>query len=70
MFEQGDDFKKKGVNKERKVRNRKQKETTRGKHYYANSHDFRKENYPLPAEFFVQRMGFGKMDDCARAEHA
>ena len=37
--------------KERKVKNRKQKEAARGKHYYANTHDFRKVSYPLPAEF-------------------
>ena len=37
-----------GYNKERKVVNRKQKERRRGKHYYANDHDFSPQFNPLP----------------------
>ena len=40
-----------GFNKERKVEGRKRKETRRGKHYYANDHDFSKETNNLPNEF-------------------
>jgi len=37
--------------KERKVIHRKQKEAQRGKHYYADNHDFSQKNNPLPAAF-------------------
>lgn len=37
--------------KERKVINRKQKEAQRGKHYYADNHNFSRKNSGLPAEF-------------------
>ncbi len=40
-----------GYNRERKVAGRKAKEQRRGKHYYANDHDFRRAANPLPAEF-------------------
>ena len=40
-----------GFNKERKVEGRKRKEIRRGKHYYANDHDFSKETNILPIEF-------------------
>ena len=40
-----------GYNRERKVAGRKAKERRRGKHYYANDHDFRREANALPAEF-------------------
>ena len=43
-----------GYNKERKVANRKQKELRRGKHYYANDHDFTRESNPLPPNFTDQ----------------
>ena len=36
------------LNKERKVKNRKRKEAARGKHYYANGHDFSKTNNEFP----------------------
>jgi len=51
MFEQKSNLEKRDNTRERKVRNRKQKEAARGKHYYANTHDFSKENSVLPAEF-------------------
>ena len=38
-------------NKERKVSGRKQKERNRGKHYYAQGHNFHKAENELPAEF-------------------
>jgi len=40
-----------GYNKERKVANRKQKEQRRGKHYYANDHDFAQQNNPFPDDY-------------------
>ena len=40
-----------GYNSERKVVDRKLKEQRRGKHYYANDHDFAKLNNALPEEF-------------------
>lgn len=39
------------LNRERKVKNRKQKEAARGKHYYANANGFSKKSNPLPEEF-------------------
>ena len=39
------------LTKERKVRDRKQKEETRGKHYYANANGFSRESNRLPDEF-------------------
>lgn len=39
------------LTKERKVRNRKQKEVIRGKHYYANANNFSEKSNPLPEEF-------------------
>ena len=39
-----------GYNKERKVINRKGKEQRRGKHYYANDHDFSQQTNSLPDE--------------------
>ena len=51
MFEQPNNFEREDINKERKVKNRKQKEATRGKHYYANGHKFSKESNSLPNEF-------------------
>ncbi len=38
-------------NKERKVKNRKQKEENRGKYFYALTHSFNKENNLIPIEF-------------------
>ena len=38
-------------NKERKVKNRKQKEENRGKYFYALDHSFNKENNLIPREF-------------------
>lgn len=38
-------------NAERKVQNRKNKETNRNKHFYANDHTFSKENVPFPADY-------------------
>ena len=43
-----------GYNDERKVVDRKQKEIRRGKHYYANDHDFTRESNPLPPNFTNQ----------------
>ncbi|MCY3544994.1 MAG: site-specific DNA-methyltransferase [Chloroflexi bacterium] len=43
-----------GYNSERKVVDRKLKELRRGKHYYANDHDFTKTSNPLPPEFSDQ----------------
>ena len=43
-----------GYNAERKVSGRKQKEQRRGKHYYANDHDFSRESNPLPPDFTNQ----------------
>ena len=43
-----------GYNSERKVVDRKLKEQRRGKHYYANDHDFTKISNPLPSEFTDQ----------------
>jgi len=40
-----------GYNAERKVVNRKAKEQSRSKHYYANDHSFSKVNNELPPEF-------------------
>ena len=40
-----------GYNSERKVIDRKLKEQRRGKHYYANDHDFTKLDNPLPQQF-------------------
>lgn len=40
-----------GYNDERKVGNRKRKEARRGRHYYANSHDFARKNMPTPKSF-------------------
>ena len=40
-----------GYNAERKVVGRKQKAQRRGKHYYANDHQFAKPDYPLPGNF-------------------
>ena len=51
MFEKKNNLKRIDNTKERKVKNRKQKEVARGKHYYANSHNFNKTMNPLPAEF-------------------
>ena len=51
MSKQASKLEKVDKNKERKVKNRKQKEATRGKHYYANAHNFSEENNLLPAEF-------------------
>ncbi len=43
-----------GYNSERKVIGRKEKELHRGKHFYANSHSFRRAENALPAEFTDQ----------------
>ena len=43
-----------GYNSERKVVDRKQKERRRGKHYYANDHDFVKSDNELPSDFSDQ----------------
>ncbi|MDE0554014.1 MAG: hypothetical protein OXI24_07360, partial [Candidatus Poribacteria bacterium] len=51
MSEQKYNFEKKDNTKERKVKNRKEKEAARGKHYYANAHNFSKKTNPLPGEF-------------------
>ena len=40
-----------GYNKERKVIDRKEKEMRRGKHYYANDHDFARYSNSLPSNF-------------------
>jgi len=40
-----------GYNKERKVKNRKQKEANRGKYYYAKNNDFKKENSELDEKY-------------------
>lgn len=40
-----------GYDKERKVKERKQKEIIRGKYYYARDHNFSKTNNELPEEF-------------------
>jgi DNA modification methylase len=40
-----------GYNKERKVKNRKQKEDKRGQYFYAREHEFRTENVELPERF-------------------
>lgn len=40
-----------GYNKERKVSERKEKELRRGKHFYANDHNFNESNNVLPAEY-------------------
>ena len=40
-----------GYNKERKVVGRKEKESRRGKHYYANDHGFNRAENLLPTEF-------------------
>ena len=40
-----------GYNAERKVINRKAKEQSRSKHYYANDHNFSKVNNELPSEY-------------------
>ena len=40
----------KGLNKERKVINRKQKEKNREKFFYVNGHDFSTENNPVPQD--------------------
>lgn len=40
-----------GYDRERKVLARKEKETRRQQHYYANENDFSETNNPLPAEF-------------------
>lgn len=37
--------------KERKVANRKEKSAQRGKHYYADNHNFQRKNTACPAEF-------------------
>lgn len=41
----------KGLNKERKVINRKQKEKNREKKFYVNGHDFSTKNNPVPQEY-------------------
>ena len=51
MSTQKGNFKSIDLNKERKVKNRKQKEAERGKHYYANANGFSKKSNPLPKEF-------------------
>ncbi len=51
MSTQKGNFKSIDLNKERKVKNRKQKEAERGKHYYANANGFSKKSNPLPTEF-------------------
>ena len=51
MSTQKSNFKSIDLNKERKVKNRKQKEAERGKHYYADANNFSKKSNPLPAEF-------------------
>ena len=51
MSEQKSNLVNKDLNKERKVKNRKQKEAERGKHYYANSNNFCMEENPLPEEY-------------------
>lgn len=43
-----------GYNSERKVVDRKLKELRRGKHYYANDHDFTEPSNPLASEFTDQ----------------
>ena len=43
-----------GYNRERKVTERKNKEIRRGKHYYANDHEFDKRHGRLPAEYTNQ----------------
>ena len=40
-----------GFNKERKVAGRKRKETRRGKHFYANDHNFAEKAKKMPMEF-------------------
>lgn len=40
-----------GYDRERKVRNRKLKEATRGKYYYARDHNFSKKNNEIPKEY-------------------
>ena len=40
-----------GYNKERKVIDRKEKELRRGKHYYANDHDFAHHSNSMPSNF-------------------
>ncbi len=40
-----------GYNSERKVVDRKRKERRRGKHYYANDHNFSSQPNPMPPEF-------------------
>ncbi len=40
-----------GYNKERKVKDRKEKEILRGKYYYAKDHPFSKENHKVPQEY-------------------
>jgi len=43
-----------GINKERKVKNRKLKEQHRGKFYYAKDHTFKKQNNTLPVKWLNQ----------------
>ena len=43
-----------GFNRERKVVNRKDKEEKRGKHYYANHHDFVRDEYSVPPRLIDQ----------------
>ena len=50
-----------GYNKERKVADRKQKESDRGRHYYAADHPFSKESNSLPS-------GFGDAIICGDSE--
>lgn len=40
-----------GYDKERKVKNRKDKEKERGLYYYAQNHNFSKQNNPLPEQY-------------------
>ena len=42
------EMKKEDYNKERKVKDRKKKAQARELHYYANDHDFPKENNEIP----------------------
>ncbi|MDE2766238.1 MAG: site-specific DNA-methyltransferase [Chloroflexota bacterium] len=51
-----------GYNRERKVTGRKAKEQRRGKHYYANDHDFGREANALPPEF-TDRIVCGDSED-------
>ncbi len=51
-----------GYNDERKVAGRKRKERRRGKHYYANDHDFDRADNPMPAEL-TDRIVCGDSED-------